>query len=167
MSYWTGSHSVLFPVWDDLFRIWAFRSSFDPLDHCNYKATGCMIGKAGGGGAAPPRDSGPGRNGREAKTMTEGSVPVRKTTEMHPSSHPRPPTFGRRLDVCLFPGGPGGRRPPGPGNVGRLGMGDDIWRGQNDGSIRSFAAAPQRLAFLLQRRKWVKGKIVVKLTIST
>ena len=30
---------------------------------------------------------------------------------------------------------PGGRRPPGPEHVGRWGTGDDVWRGQTDGSV--------------------------------
>ena len=37
----------------------------------------------------------------------------------------------RRLEVCLLPGG---RRLPDPDDLGRWGMGDDVRRGQKEGS---------------------------------
>ena len=52
------------------------------------------------------------------------------------SGQRRPPTFGGRgLGVCLLPGG---RRTPGPPDyIGHWGMGDDMWRGQIEGSVVS------------------------------
>ena len=49
-----------------------------------------------------------------------------------PSSRQRPPSVRRAVRGRLCPGE---QRPPGPERVGRWGMGDDVWRGQTDGSV--------------------------------
>ena len=76
----------------------------------------------GGGGSGPVRN---GHSPVEPIPFWPGSIPV-------PSAwfQPRRPKAvtqfrggGGRLEVCLPPGG---RRPPGPDDLGRLGMGDDF-----------------------------------------
>ena len=43
---------------------------------------------------------------------------------------------GRQLPgAALSPPLPGGRRPPGSDYVGCRAMGDDVWRGQKEGSV--------------------------------
>ena len=54
------------------------------------------------------------------KPCPGGEPLVHHATGTHPSSQQRPPTFGGRLEIGVFPGG---RRPPGPDNLGRRGMG--------------------------------------------
>ena len=44
------------------------------------------------------------------------------------------PNSVRQCEICYLSGG---RRPPEPNYVGRRGMGDDIWRGQNEGLLRN------------------------------
>ena len=73
-----------------------------------------------------------GRSRKPRPRETPGRSRKTRPRETRPSSRRRPPTVRRetRGRRC-----PGGRRPPGPEYVGHLGMEDDVWRGQTDGSV--------------------------------
>ena len=93
--------------WNEALSVWS--------DHC--MAAGCRI---------------------RGVTVVRGGLDVAQAKPKprprgtHPSSRRRQPTVRRAARGCLRPGG---RRPPGPDNTGRRGMGDDVWRGQKDGRI--------------------------------
>ena len=124
-----------------------------PLSICSDHCRSMECRRGGGGGS----NSGPGKNGRrpgESIPFWLGSTRSALVLVPTPSANSGQPIRGeaRRYKICHLPAG---WRPPGPEYIGHRGMEDDVWKGQEEGSV---VISSQRNGVSTNRRRFFRRR---------